>query len=112
SIVHVGSVLGRRGRAGQAVYSASKAGLEGLTRGLAAEYGPRGIRTNLVAPGWIATAMTDAYPADTVAEIRARIPLGRLGSPDEVADAVMFLVTNRYMNGATLTLDGGLASSL
>lgn len=106
-IVNITSVVGLHGNAGQVNYSASKAGLVGLTKSLAREVGKRGITVNAVAPGFIETAMTQDLDS---AGLLASIPAGRLGTPDEVAAAVGFLCSNAasYINGAVLQVDGGM----
>jgi len=106
-IVNLSSVVGLHGNAGQANYAASKAGLVGLTKTLAREVGKRGITVNAVAPGFIATGMTEGLPAE---EIIARIPAGRLGDPEDVAAVVAFLCSPAasYVNGAVVPVDGGL----
>jgi 3-oxoacyl-[acyl-carrier protein] reductase len=109
-IVNVSSVSGLSGQAGQANYSASKAGLVGLTRAVARELASRGITCNVVAPGPIVTAMTDGLPAEWHTEVKSNVPLGRLGTPEEVAAAVAFLCTEDagYVTGAVVPVDGGL----
>jgi 3-oxoacyl-[acyl-carrier protein] reductase len=109
-IVNVGSVVGSVGGAGQANYSAAKAGLIGLTRATARELASRGITANLVAPGPIGTAMTDALGDDRRAELAAAVPLGRFGTPEEVAATVAFLASDLagYITGAVVPVDGGL----
>lgn len=109
-IVNITSIMGLTGGAGQANYSAAKAGLIGLTRSLARELGSRGIRVNAVAPGWIETAMTDSLPQTVREAILKQIPLGRLGRAEDVADAVVFLCSEEsaYITGQVLTVDGGL----
>ena len=107
-IVNVSSVSGMMGNAGQANYSASKAGIIGLTKSVAKELASRGVTCNAVAPGFIATDMTKALPQDT-AQIAAAIPLGRLGTAEEVAQAVAFLVSSEYITGEILRIDGGIA---
>lgn len=105
AIVNIGSVVGVKGNAGQCVYSASKAGLEGFTRSLAKEVASRNIRVNLVAPGLIHTDMTAGLAEE--AAVRT-IPLGRFGEPAEVAQAVLFLLESPYITGQILLVDGGL----
>ncbi len=109
-IVNVSSVVGIVGNAGQANYSASKGGMNALTKTLAKELGSRGICVNAVAPGFIETVMTDALPEDNKEQMKKRIPLGRLGTADDVARAVLFLSTSdsAYITGQILTVDGGL----
>jgi NAD(P)-dependent dehydrogenase (short-subunit alcohol dehydrogenase family) len=109
-IVNIGSVVGSVGGAGQANYSAAKAGLIGLTRATARELATRGITCNLVAPGPITTAMTDALPEDRRTELGAAVPLNRFGTPEEVAATVAFLASEPagYITGAVVPVDGGL----
>jgi 3-oxoacyl-[acyl-carrier protein] reductase len=109
-IVNVSSVSGHIGAPGQANYSAAKAGLVGLTRAVARELASRGVTCNVVAPGPIVTAMTDAMPAEWHTAMEATVPLGRLGTPEEVAAVVGFLASDvaGYVTGAVVPVDGGL----
>ncbi|HET6770267.1 MAG TPA: 3-oxoacyl-ACP reductase FabG [Actinomycetota bacterium] len=111
-IVMVSSVLGLRGNAGQAAYSASKTALLGLTRSLAREYGSRGITVNAVCPGYIHTEMTASLPEKARERLMSEIPTGRLGDLVEVAAAIGFLVSESasYVNGAVLAIDGGMTA--
>lgn len=110
SIVNVSSVIGQMGNAGQANYSASKAGLEGFTRSVAQEVASRGLRVNAVAPGFITTDMTDALEEKQREAIQARIPLQRLGTVEDIAQAVTFFVGDMslYITGQVLQVNGGL----
>ncbi|WP_170981651.1 SDR family NAD(P)-dependent oxidoreductase [Nocardioides dongxiaopingii] len=113
AIVSVTSIAGRVGVLGLASYGASKAGIEGMTRALAVEFGPRGVRVNAVAPGYTGgTAMVGEVPRATLDALVARTPLGRTATPEEVAEAVLFLVSERsaFVTGQTLVVDGGLTS--
>ncbi|XP_068174988.1 carbonyl reductase family member 4 isoform X2 [Antennarius striatus] len=105
AIVNIGSVVGLKGNAGQCVYSATKAGLEGFTRSLAKEVSSRNVRVNLLAPGFIHTDMTASLREGGV---ERTIPLGRFGEPEEVAQAVLFLLESTYITGQVLAVDGGL----
>ncbi len=109
-IVMVGSVVGQSGSAGQVNYAATKAGLVGMTRSLARELGSRNICVNLVAPGPIRTAMIDALDDRRKDEMVRQVPLGRLGTPDEVASVVAFLCSDAaaYVTGALVPVDGGM----
>lgn len=109
-IVNITSVVGASGNPGQANYAAAKAGVAGMTRALARELGSRGITVNCIAPGFIATDMTDSLPEAQKTALLAQIPLGRLGSPDEIADAVAFLASPQagYITGTELHVNGGM----
>ncbi len=109
-IVNVGSVIGKSGGAGQVNYSASKAGLIGLTKSLAKELGSRNIRVNAVAPGFIETEMTEALKPEYRDVILKQIPLGRLGASEDVARVVAFLCSEdaAYIQGEVISIDGGL----
>lgn len=106
AIVNITSVAGMMGNAGQCNYSASKAGLIGLTKSVAKELAPKGIRCNAVAPGFIETDMTGNQAANPLLNL---IPLGKMGKPADVADAVAYLVTANYVTGEVLRVDGGIA---
>lgn len=110
-IVNLSSVVGLRGNAGQVNYAASKAGVIGMTKSLAKELAVRGITVNAVAPGFIETDMTAALPESARAAARGSIPMGRLGSPEDVAKAVAFLASDAaaYITGQVLAVDGGMA---
>jgi 3-oxoacyl-[acyl-carrier protein] reductase len=109
AIVFVSSIVGVAGNAGQSAYSATKAGLLGLTKSLAKELGSRNVRVNAVAPGLIETEMTAAMPEAARAHYLQTIALGRAGTPDDVAGAVTFLASDaaRYITGQTIVVDGG-----
>jgi 3-oxoacyl-[acyl-carrier protein] reductase len=110
SVVNISSVVGQMGNPGQTNYAASKAGLEGLTRALSLEVASRQIRINAVAPGFIETDMTKAMDAKQQEAMQSRIPMGRLGSADDVAHAVSYLLSDdsAYMTGQVLHVNGGL----
>ncbi len=110
SIINVGSVNGIVGAAGQANYSAAKAGLIGLTKAIARELGGRGVRVNLVAPGFIETDMTAGLSEQVRSSVLAQTPLGRLGTPEDVAALVTFLAGEGagYITGQVIQVDGGL----
>ncbi len=109
-IISVSSVVGLMGNPGQANYAASKAGLVGFSKSLAKELGSRNITVNVVAPGYIETAMTEGLPEDTQKALKSSIPLRRLGVPDDVAYSVLFLASEEggYITGHTLNVSGGL----
>ncbi len=108
AIINISSVSGLMGNAGQVNYSASKAGIIGLTKAVARELAGRGVRCNAVAPGFIDTDMTAAL-SQSADEITASIPLGRAGKPEEVAEAVAFLACADYVTGEVIRVDGGMA---
>jgi len=109
-IINISSVVGLTGNAGQANYAASKAGLIGLTKSTAKELSSRRITANCIAPGYIATDMTDKLSAAVKEDLEKQIPLGRIGSPDDIANMVLFLASDEasYITGQTITVDGGL----
>jgi 3-oxoacyl-[acyl-carrier protein] reductase len=109
-IVNIASVVGEMGNAGQANYSASKAGVIGLTKTIAREFAQRGININAIAPGYIETPMTEALPEKAKEELKKLIPMERLGKPEDVAEAVLFLVSEEssYITGQVLNVNGGI----
>ncbi|MEW9580873.1 3-oxoacyl-ACP reductase FabG [Paraburkholderia sp. DGU8] len=109
-IINITSVVGSSGNAGQTNYAAAKAGVAGMTRALAREIGSRGITVNCVAPGFIDTDMTKSLPQEQQTALKTQIPLGRLGSPEDVAHAVAFLASPQagYITGTTLHVNGGM----
>ncbi|MBN2467849.1 MAG: 3-oxoacyl-[acyl-carrier-protein] reductase [Deltaproteobacteria bacterium] len=109
-IINISSVVGQIGNAGQANYSASKAGIIGFTKSMAREFGARGITVNAVAPGFIDTEMTRSLPERAREEFLKNIPLGRVGTPEEVAEAVLFLASDasRYITGQVINVNGGI----
>ncbi len=109
-IVNLGSVVGQAGNPGQVNYSSAKAGIEGFTRALALEVASRGITVNCVAPGMIETDMTSGLPDSVAESLKSRIPLGRLGQPDDVASVVSFLVSEdaAYITAQTVHVNGGM----
>jgi len=110
-IINITSVVGTTGNPGQGNYCASKAGLTGMSKSVAYELAPRGVTVNCVAPGFIATPMTDVLTDDQKARILGSIPAGRMGAPDEIAAAVAFLASNEagYITGQTIHVNGGMA---
>lgn len=112
AIVNVGAVVGFRGFPGDSCYGASKAGLAGLTNVLAIELGRRGIRVNLVVPGFVMTEMTSGVSEKARAAIVAKVPLGRMGEAEEIADVCFWVAGSTYMTGSTVFTDGGLMCNL
>jgi len=111
-IINIGSVVGVVGNPGQANYAAAKAGLIGMTRSIGKELGGKGVTANVIAPGFIETDMTDALPDQLVKEAVGRLPLRRLGRPEEIAAAVSYLASEGagYVTGHVLAVDGGMLS--
>jgi len=109
-IVNIASVVGEMGNAGQGNYAASKAGVIGFTKTIAREFAQRGINVNAIAPGYIETPMTDALPDKAKEELKRLIPMDRLGKPEDVAEAVLFLVSeaSSYITGHVLNVNGGI----
>ena len=109
-IVNISSVVGLSGNPGQANYAAAKAGLVGFTKAVAREVASRNVTVNALAPGYITTSMVDELPAETQQKILDRIPMGRFGAAEDVAEAVLFLCGEGagYITGQVLTIDGGL----
>ncbi|MBU6497357.1 MAG: 3-oxoacyl-[acyl-carrier-protein] reductase [Rhodospirillales bacterium] len=110
-IIGIGSIVGATGNPGQANYAAAKAGLVGMTKALAQEVGARGVTVNMVAPGFVATAMTEALNEAQKAKLADSIPLGRMGQPADIAAAVLYLASDEagWVTGATLHVNGGMA---
>ena len=108
-IINITSIVGLTGNAGQANYAASKAGLIGMTKSIAKEVASRGVTANCIAPGWIKTTMTDSLSEEVKNQFLLQIPVGRLGSASEIANAVIFLGSEEagYITGQTITVDGG-----
>ena len=107
-IINMSSVVGLTGNAGQANYAASKAGMIGFSKALAKELAPRNICVNCIAPGFIETLMTEVLTEEQKKQIYASIPLGRMGTTEEIADAALYLATADYVTGQVLTVDGGM----
>ena len=112
SVINITSVVGMTGAPGQTNYAASKAGLIGFTKALSREICAKGVRVNAVAPGFIETEMTAVLPEEVRSDYLRRIPMGRLGLPEDVSDAVAFLAgpSSRYITGVVLPVDGGLTT--
>ena len=110
SIVNISSIVGLHGNPGQTNYAAAKAGIIGFTKSLARELGSRGVRANVVAPGYVSTQLTDVLPDEAKAAMLAATPLGRLGDPEDIAGAVRFLCSDAasFITGEVLLVDGGL----
>ncbi|MBF9039120.1 3-oxoacyl-[acyl-carrier-protein] reductase [Rhodobacterales bacterium LSUCC0246] len=110
-IINISSIVGATGNPGQGNYAAAKAGMVGMSKSLAYEVASRGVTVNCVAPGFIATPMTDKLNEDQKAAINVKIPAGRMGTPEEIAAAVLYLASNEagYVTGATLHVNGGMA---
>jgi acetoacetyl-CoA reductase len=108
-IVNIGSINGQAGQFGQVNYAAAKAGMQGFTKALAQEGAARGVTANVIAPGYVETDMVRAVQPDVLEKIVARIPVGRLGKPEEIARAVLFLVADEagFITGSTLSINGG-----
>lgn len=111
AIINISSVVGLMGNVGQANYAASKAGVIGLTKSAARELAARGVTVNAVAPGFIATDMTEVLKEDIQQKMIDSIPLKKAGTPEEVASAVVFFAENRYITGQVLNVDGGMVMS-
>ena len=110
-IIHISSIVGITGNAGQSNYAAAKAGLSGMSKALAQEVASRGVTVNVVAPGFVETAMTAALTDQQRAKLGESIPLGRIGQPADVASAVVYLASDEagWVTGATLHVNGGMA---
>jgi 3-oxoacyl-[acyl-carrier protein] reductase len=112
-IISISSIVGLIGNAGQANYASAKAGIIGFTKAIAREVAPRGITVNAIAPGFIDTEMTQKLTDEQKQELKMRIPLGYLGSPEDIANTVVFLASDeaRYITGQVLSVDGGMRMS-
>ena len=108
AIINLSSVVGLTGNVGQANYAASKAGLIGFSKSVAKEVAGRGIRVNVIAPGFIASDMTDAIPEKMKDSILGQIPMKRIGKPEEVAKVAVFLAEQEYLTGQVIAIDGGM----
>lgn len=108
-IVNISSILAQKAVVGSAVYGATKAALEALTRQFAAELGPKGVRVVAIAPGFIETAMTAEIPEEQRTGIKKDVALGNFGSPDAIAETVWHAIENQYLTGAVIAVDGGMA---
>ena len=110
SIINISSVIGLTGNAGQVNYAASKSGMIGFTKSLAKEMASRNVRANCVAPGYIETQMTDVLSPQIKGEVLAKIPLGRIGSPEDIAQAALYLASDlsNYVTGQVIAVDGGM----
>jgi 3-oxoacyl-[acyl-carrier protein] reductase len=108
-IINITSIVGLTGNPGQSNYAASKAGLIGLSQSVAKEVATRGITVNCIAPGWIGTDMTDELSTDVREQFLSRIPVNRIGSPEDIAYTALFLASDEasYITGQTITVDGG-----
>ena len=108
-IINITSIVGLTGNPGQANYAASKAGLIGMTKSIAKEVGSRGITVNCIAPGWIDTEMTQELPENSKKDLLDRIPIGKIGKPENIAYTALFLASDEasYITGQTITVDGG-----
>ena len=109
-IINASSVVGLYGNFGQANYVETKSGLIGMTKTFAREFGRKGVTVNAIAPGFISTEMVAAMPEEVLAGMKAKVPVGRLGEPKEIANAYCFLASDEasYINGHTLSVDGGM----
>ena len=111
-VINISSVVGEMGNAGQVAYSSSKAGLIGMTKTLARELASRNITVNTIAPGYISTEMSDAIEEKTKENLLNQIPLGRIGSPEDIANMALYLASDQasYITGQTIAIDGGMTT--